>query len=73
MCNCGHAWHEHTQGVKTIKMVVVDGKELPASMFAAMMGMEDGDGIAPEINNVQRDPNFGKQMYGNAQNDVTML
>ena len=37
------------------------------------MGMEDGDGIAPEINNVQRDPNFGKQMYGNAQNDVTML
>ncbi len=54
-------------------MVVVDGKELPASMFAAMMGMEDGDGIAPEINNVQRDPNFGKQMYGNGQNDMTMI
>ena len=46
-------------------MVVVDGKEIPASLFAQMMGVEeDGGGIAPEINNVRRDPLFGKQIYG---------
>ena len=69
VCNCGHPWSEHTQGTKVRKMVVVDGREMPASMFAAMMGMDDEGGIAPEINNVQRDPNFGKQMYGNMRNN----
>ena len=70
VCNCGHPWSEHTQGTKVRKIVVVDGKEIPASMFAAMMGRdEDGAGsIAPEINNVRRDPMFGKQMYGNHGN-----
>ena len=70
VCNCGHPWSEHTQGTKVRKIVVVDGKEIPASMFAAMMGSdEDGaGGIAPEINNVRRDPMFGKQMYGNHGN-----
>ena len=48
----------------------MDGKEIPASMFAAMMGSEEDEigGIAPEINNVRRDPMFGKQMYGNHGN-----
>ena len=65
VCNCGHPWNEHTQGLKRHKMVVIDGKEIPASLFAHMMGAEEeGGGIAPEINNVQRDPLFGKQMYG---------
>ena len=41
----------------------VDGSEMPASMFAQMMGVEEGDGIAPEINNVARDPEFGKELY----------
>jgi hypothetical protein len=48
----------------------VDGREIPASIFAAMMGNDEDEagGIAPEINNVRRDPMFGKQMYGNHSN-----
>ena len=70
VCNCGHPWSEHTQGTKVRKIVVVDGREIPASIFAAMMGNDEDEagGIAPEINNVRRDPMFGKQMYGNHSN-----
>ena len=62
-CNCGSKWSEHRQETEHIKFVSVDGSEMPASMFAQMMGVEEGDGIAPEINNVARDPKFGKELY----------
>ena len=58
VCNCGHSWAEHTQSTKIVKMVVVDGREMPASLFVDMAG-----GIAPEINRVSRDREFGKRMY----------
>lgn len=67
VCNCGHKWTEHTQVTKLIKFVRVDGKEMPASLFAQIAGIsvdtdaEAGGGIAPEINNVQRDPQFGER------------
>lgn len=43
----------------------MDGKELPAELFAAMTGIslkegENAEGIASEINNVARDPKFGE-------------
>jgi hypothetical protein len=64
VCNCGCKWVDHTQGTNLRKLVVIDGKEFPASLFAQMLGEETQGGIAPEINSVQRDPDFGKRIYG---------
>jgi hypothetical protein len=50
--------------VEQIKFVSVNGTEMAASMFAQMTGIDpDGEGIAPEINRVARDPKFGQERY----------
>ena len=68
VCNCGCPWTEHTQSIRAVKYVVVDGREMPASLFAQLAGIENPEGggqggIAPEINNVSRDPEFGQRRY----------
>lgn len=66
VCNCGCPWSSHTQSTKLIKFVQVNGREMPASLFAQMVGVaphEMNGGIAPEINNVRRDPLFGQKRY----------
>ena len=62
VCNCGAPWTAHKQSVEMVKFVSVDGMEMPASMFAQMAGIDpNGEGIAPEINRVSRDPKFGER------------
>lgn len=64
VCNCGEPWTAHTQSVEQVKFVSVNGTEMPASMFAQMVGIDPtGEGIAPEINRVSRDPKFGQERY----------
>ena len=64
VCNCGAPWTAHTQSVHMVKFVSVNGTEMPASMFAQMTGIDtNGEGIAPEINRVSRDPKFGLERY----------
>jgi hypothetical protein len=47
-----------------VKFVSINGQEMPASIFAQMIGIESGgEGIAPEINRVSRDPKFGLEKY----------
>ena len=64
VCNCGSPWSSHQQSVEMVKFVSINGQEMPASIFAQMIGIESGgEGIAPEINRVSRDPKFGLEKY----------